>query len=311
MDTSPSFSRAGAFVFLPGLRVLSDGSRSGTSCAAVQGSPDPPGRRGPNQGAETSLGGLKRSAARWFGGPLAAGRSARSIVRFLPAILVILLHVGVDAAPSVPAVPQSTRAAKPAVQPFTAKVTAVVDGDTLRVVDDRGIEFTIRVDGIDCPESGQPFGGVALRFTRAQVFDRSVQVRIVDTDSRGRFVARVSADGQDLSTQLLRSGLAWHYTDYSHDAALAAAERDARQSKRGLWSEAAAVAPWVWRRQSAAKHASRGPDDEAGPFFANTSSRVFHAASCRNAHCKNCTVPFATAQAAKAAGYRPAGDCLR
>jgi endonuclease YncB( thermonuclease family) len=243
---------------------------------------------------------------------LAAGRCARSPVRFLSALLAILAFAGAAGAPPVLAFPQqSARAAKPAVQPFTARVTAVVDGDTIRVVDDRGIEFNIRVDGIDCPESGQPFGGVALRFTRAQVFDRSVQVRIVDTDSRGRYVARVSTDGQDLSTQLLRSGLAWHYTDYSKDAVLAAAERDARQSKRGLWSEATAVPPWVWRRQPSAARPARRVDRESGPFFANTSSRVFHAASCRNAHCKNCTVTFATAQAAEAAGYRPAGDCLR
>ena len=255
------------------------------------------------------MGGLKRSAAWVPGGPLAAARSVRSIA-FLAAFLVITSFAGAGAPSSIFGQAQSARAAKPAV-PFTARVTAVVDGDTIHVVDDRGIEFNIRVDGIDCPESGQPFGGVALRFTRAQVFDRAVQIHIVDTDSRGRYVARVSVDGQDLSTQLLRSGLAWHYTDYSKDAALATAERDARQSKRGLWSEASAVPPWVWRRQSAAKHASRGPDDGAGPFFANTSSRVFHAASCRNAHCKNCTVEFSTAQAAVAAGYRPAGDCLR
>jgi len=133
----------------------------------------------------------------------------------------------------------------------------------------------------------------------------------MDNDRHGRLVARVLVDGQDLSAQLLRAGLAWHYTDYSHDAALAAAEREARQAKRGLWSEANAVPPWVWRRPTTAKNVSRGADHESGPVIANTSSRVFHAASCRNAHCQNCTVKFVTAQAAEAAGYRPAGDCLR
>jgi len=206
---------------------------------------------------------------------------------------------------------QSSASTTSHARAFRAKVEAIVDGDTIHVIDGSGRALSIRVEGIDCPESGQPFGGVARRFTRAAVFDRLVDVRVVDTDRHGRLVARVLVDGQDLSTQLLRAGLAWHYTDYSHDAALAAAEREARLARRGLWSEANAVPPWVWRRPTTATNVSRGADNESGPFIANTSSRVFHAASCRNAHCKNCTAKFVTAQAAEAAGYRPAGDCLR
>jgi micrococcal nuclease len=194
---------------------------------------------------------------------------------------------------------------------FRATVLSVVDGDTLHVRDGAGVPFDVRLDGIDCPEGGQPFGGVARRHIRAAVFDRAVEVRKIGMDSHRRLVARVLVDGRDLSVELLKAGLAWHYTDFSHDAALAAAEREARAAKRGLWSEANAVPPWVWRRQPDAARASRGPDDAAGPFFANTSSRVFHAASCRNAHCKNCTETFATADAARNAGYRPAGDCLK
>lgn len=117
---------------------------------------------------------------------------------------------------------------------FTAKVSSVVDGDTIRVVDERGVPLTIRVEGIDCPESGQPYGGVARRFTRAQVFDRSVQVHVVDKDQHGRIIARIFIDRSDLSIRLLQAGLAWHYTDYSHDPVLAAVEQEARNARRGL-----------------------------------------------------------------------------
>src|SRR5262249_29768089 len=86
---------------------------------------------------------------------------------------------------------------------FSAKVTSVVDGDTIHVVDETGALFTIRVEGIDCPESGQPYGGVARRFTRAQVFDRRIQVHVVDKDQHGRLIARVYVDGSDLSIRLL------------------------------------------------------------------------------------------------------------
>ena len=231
--------------------------------------------------------------------------------RLVPAVLALAAALAATGAAPLASVPQSPRSAAKHATTFHARVASVVDGDTLRVIDGSGAALIVRVEGIDCPESGQPFGGVARRFMRAAAFDRDVDVRVVGRDAHKRLIARVSVGGQDLSTQLLRAGLAWHYTEYSHDAALAAAEKDARQAKRGLWSEPNAVPPWVWRRDAGAKHASRGPDAESGPFFANTSSRVFHAASCRNAHCKNCTETFATAQAAEAAGYRPAGDCLR
>lgn len=246
--------------------------------------------------------------------PLGSGHDLDGLTRsfrLVPAVLALAAALVASSAAPFALVAQSPRSAAKHATTFRARVANVIDGDTLRVIDASGTESIVRVEGIDCPESGQPFGGVARRFVRAQAFDRDVDVRVVSRDAHHRLIARVSVNGQDLSTQLLRAGLAWHYTEYSHDAALAAAERDARQAKRGLWSESAAMPPWVWRRVARAKTASGAPDVESGPFFANTSSRVFHAASCRNAHCKNCTEKFPTAEAAEAAGYRPAGDCLK
>jgi endonuclease YncB( thermonuclease family) len=253
--------------------------------------------------------GVKRSSAGVSARSVSPRRISGAVHVAVAALAAACLSVGGHI--SAASVLQSLRSAPSKAHTFRAKVAAVVDGDTLHVTDVAGASFNIRLEGIDCPESGQPFGGVALRFTRAAAFDRDVEVRVVDKDWRGRLVARVFVDGEDLSLKLLRAGLAWHYTDYSHDTVLASAERDARQAKRGLWSEASAVPPWVWRREATARAASRGIDDQAGPFVANTSSRVFHAANCRNAHCQNCTVTFATTKAAIDAGYRPAGDCLR
>ena len=45
----------------------------------------------------------------------------------------------------------------------------------------------------------------------------------------------------------MADGLAWHYVRYSKDARLAAAERDARAARRGLWADKAPVPPWEWR----------------------------------------------------------------
>jgi endonuclease YncB( thermonuclease family) len=53
-------------------------------------------------------------------------------------------------------------------------------------------------------------------------------------------------------------GLAWHFTRYSHDATLAAAEVEARAARRGLWAAREPVPPWEFRasetdRKAAAK----------------------------------------------------------
>ena len=47
----------------------------------------------------------------------------------------------------------------------------------------------------------------------------------------------------------------------------------------------------------------------AGPYHGNLQSRIYHNSSCRYYFCKRCTAVFATAQAARAAGYRPCRVC--
>src|SRR6185295_17672657 len=132
--------------------------------------------------------------------------------------------------------------------PFVARVVSVADGDTIRVRDGRSGDWTVRVEGIDCPESGQRFGGVARRFTRVAVFDQVVTIRPMTRDRFGRIVARVIHDGKDLSVELVTNGLAWQFTEFSRDHMLATAEHEARAAKRGLWSVESPVPPWTWRR---------------------------------------------------------------
>jgi endonuclease YncB( thermonuclease family) len=192
---------------------------------------------------------------------------------------------------------------------FTARVTSVPDGDTVTVATAAESSLRIRVEGVDCPESGQPFSQVARNFTRQLVFDRTVTVRVLDVDRYGRLVSRVIAGNHDLSLELVKAGLAWHYTAYSADRLLESAELDARRAKRGLWSQPNPAPPWVGRRPEMA--AGSTPLPQVGPFRANVRSGVFHKADCKNAHCQNCTRTFERREEAEAAGFRPAGDCLK
>lgn len=131
--------------------------------------------------------------------------------------------------------------------PFDARVVGIADGDTLTVLHE-GIRVRVRLEGVDCPERGQPFGSRAKLFTSGQAFGRTVTVRPKSRDRYGRVVADVVLpDGRVLNHELVAAGMAWHFTRYSKDEALARAEREARASRRGLWSEGRAVAPWVYR----------------------------------------------------------------
>ena len=102
----------------------------------------------------------------------------------------------------------------------------VTDGDTIKVLRD-GRAVTVRLEGIDCPEAGDDFSTKAKNFTSSLVFGKTVTVRVKETDQYGRLVSRVLVGDQDVSVQLIQTGLAWHYTHYSSDPVLAQAEKTA------------------------------------------------------------------------------------
>jgi endonuclease YncB( thermonuclease family) len=54
-----------------------------------------------------------------------------------------------------------TAVAVAAAEPLTGKVVSVTDGDTVRVLDAANVQHKVRLNGIDAPERGQPFGTVA------------------------------------------------------------------------------------------------------------------------------------------------------
>ena len=132
---------------------------------------------------------------------------------------------------------------------FTASVTHVTDGDTISVVR-RGTTVRIRLDGIDTPETDQPFGTEAAAFTAARVLQQEVTITVRDVDRYGRLVSRVLIAGVDVSVALVTAGLAWHYVRYSDDPVLARAEADARAAKIGLWHQTSPAPPWEFRQRS-------------------------------------------------------------
>lgn len=123
-----------------------------------------------------------------------------------------------------------------------------------------GRAVKIRLEGIDCPELGQDVGTRAKQFTSTLVFSKDVEVKAYCPDRYGRMVARVYVGDQDVSLELVRAGLAWHFKKYSSDPVLADAEEQARREKKGLWSMPNPVPPWEYRKL----HGRQGEAGRAG-----------------------------------------------
>lgn len=135
------------------------------------------------------------------------------------------------------------------------KVIRVADGDTITVLDSLNHTVKVRLYGIDCPERGQDFSNVAKRFTSGLCYQKKVRVVIKDVDQYGRTVGIVYfSDSVQVNLALLEAGLAWHYTRYDQSEAFAQAEEQARLSKKGLWAQANAQAPWQYRQRSRSYH---------------------------------------------------------
>jgi endonuclease YncB( thermonuclease family) len=122
---------------------------------------------------------------------------------------------------------------------FDAHVVGVIDGDTIDVVQAPNRRIRVRLDGVDTPEAGEPFSQQARTLARVLAFDKIVTIIGKDVDRYGRLVARVRADGRDLSIEMVGAGLACHFLRYSSDRVLADAEARARALGLGFWAAGA------------------------------------------------------------------------
>ncbi len=139
---------------------------------------------------------------------------------------------------------------------LTGRVIRVADGDTVTVLDHWKTQHKVRLQGIDAPERGQPYGKASGKHLSGLVAGRFVVVEYEKRDRYKRIVGKVLLSGEDVNLRQIEAGLAWHYKKYemeqsAEDRALyAAAEVEAREAKRGLWvePEPEPVAPWEWRK---------------------------------------------------------------
>ena len=135
---------------------------------------------------------------------------------------------------------------------FTARVTKVVDGDSLWVAKSASKQVEVRLVAIDSPERDQPYGDRSRADLAELVAGRDVRVVSTGVDEYGRVLGRVFVGERDVNAELVRRGAAWVYRHYTKDPKLLALEGEARAAHRGLWAlpEAERIPPWDWRHRA-------------------------------------------------------------
>ncbi|WP_331758696.1 thermonuclease family protein (plasmid) [Nocardia sp. NBC_01377] len=139
----------------------------------------------------------------------------------------------------------------PSAQAYTttATVVKVVDGDTIGVEYSDGRDDTVRILGIDTPETKHPdkavecWGPEATAFATAELAGRVVTLSTDPTqDERDRYrrlLAVVDRDGWNYSIEAARAGAARAYIYDDNPATIypqiQAAQQQAQAADRGLW----------------------------------------------------------------------------
>lgn len=167
----------------------------------------------------------------------------------LPWLLSLLLLIGI-----------TTIAQLKLALELTAKVVKVFDGDTIDVMI-RDSLYRVRLFGIDAPESGQDFFAESKQHLEEISLKKEVSLQLKGKDRYGRELATIIrvSDNLNINYEMVKSGLAWHFTRYTPDPELAKLEAAARQKEVGIWSLYHYLEPWEYRKNTQQKRAGFKP----------------------------------------------------
>lgn len=126
-------------------------------------------------------------------------------------------------------------------------VYTIVDGDTYDLSLENNEIIRIRMEGIDSPEPGMPFSKVSKNYLGQLCFNKTVKVLKTGIDGKRIIGFTYLQDGTELSHEMIKAGMAWHYKEFNNDPDLARLEIDARNSRLGLWKDDNPIPPWEIR----------------------------------------------------------------
>ena len=129
----------------------------------------------------------------------------------------------------------------------------VVDGGLVSIVDGSGNAHAVSLRHIDAPAADQPFGPEAAKFLGDLLRGKEIEVLWTKKDASGAISGDVYYRHEkfgmvDANMTMVKNGAAWQaYRDT--DKTYAAAEKEARAAKRGLWAAPKPVRPSEWRKR--------------------------------------------------------------
>jgi len=218
---------------------------------------------------------------------------------WLPALLAVLSIAAAVPAGAETGTPPSER----------VLVTDVIDGDTIKVLRGRRQE-TVRLIGVDTPETGRPdtpvqfYGPEASLFTRRALLKKRVRLEFEPRDREGgsrdkyeRALAYVfTDDGGNFALELIEQGFGRAYTRYPfrYEQSFKKAEQAARTARRGIWNKA--------------QRAAWSDPKRRGSIIGNIRTNIYHVPGQQyydSVGGKN-RIHFSTEEDAQQAGFRKA-----
>lgn len=195
-------------------------------------------------------------------------------------------------------------------------VLKVVDGDTVKL-DDEGKDTTVRLIGVDTPETVHPnnpveaFGKEASAFTQNLLTGESVYLRFDGdkTDKYGRLLAYLyrAPDGLFVNLEIVRQGYGHAYTQFpfKHMELFRAYERRAREAGKGLWGETAVEASESKASSPAIQAAPTAKENDDVTVYITRTGAKYHRAGCR--YLSKSQIPISLKDAK--ARYSPCSVC--
>ena len=179
-----------------------------------------------------------------------------SIKGFLILCLIAVLSTLLLASPSF---------AREPIRTVTGAVTKVSDGDTIHVTTPEKTKLTVRLYGMDAPETpkinqrtahinkpGQPYGEKSWMALDAKIMGKQVRLDIIDIDRYKRMVGVIWIGNRNINLEMVKEGYAEAYLEYLKEpyrAQFIQAEKEARSAKRGIWSLSGYERPSDFRRR--------------------------------------------------------------
>ncbi|KAI0495892.1 hypothetical protein KFK09_022199 [Dendrobium nobile] len=102
-------------------------------------------------------------------------------------------------------------------------------------------KYRIRLRGVDAPEIGMKYGDEAKQVLVNIIQGKCLKIHVYNEDRYGR-------------KQMLKRGCVWHYLAFDPRPEFAKWQKEARDTRRGLWALPDPEKPWEWRRNNPREH---------------------------------------------------------